>query len=74
MISTLRDDLDKGKKPEFKIRHFVRFPLLNTHKGHPVSDKASIHQMVDEQIITKLDDLVSKNIRNNNEVKRFPQE
>lgn len=62
-ISTLKGDLEKGKKPEFKICNFASFPLLNMHKGHPIGDNACIHQMVDNQIIAKVDDLVKKKHR-----------
>ena len=74
MMSALKRDIEQGKKPEYKIRHFVRFPQLRTHRGHPVADDAAIHQLVDKKIIEKVGDLVANNITNINEVRRFVEE
>ena len=52
----------------------MKIPLYSVHKGHPIGDQAGIHQVVDKQIIAKVDDLVSKSITNTNEVKRCLQE
>ena len=74
MMSALKRDIEQGKKPEYKIRHFIRFPLLSTHRGHPVAEDAVIHQLVDKKIIEKVGDLVANNITNINEVRRFLEE
>ena len=66
MMSALKRDIEQGKKPEYKIRHFIRFPLLSTHRGHPVQEDAVIHQLVDKKIIENVGDLVANNITNIN--------
>lgn len=48
VMAALKRDLKKQEKPQFIIRHFVKIPLSDVHKGHPIGNHAGIHQMVDK--------------------------
>ena len=52
------------------MRYYFKIPLCKDHCGHPIGETACVNQIVDKRIITRIYDLVEKNVTNIKEVKR----
>jgi len=52
------------KSEQMLSRHYVKIPLLHVHKGHLVGSQAGAKHLLDKCIVTKIHDLVERNIDN----------
>ena len=54
------------------MRFYVKLPLCCEHKGHPIGGEATINQLVDKKIISKIYELVNgKGITRPDEIKGY---
>ena len=57
-----RDGVRKSEK--VLSRHYVKIPLSHVHKGHLVGSQAGAKHLLDKCIVSKIHDLVERNIDN----------
>ena len=56
------------------MRYYVKIPLCNIHKYHPLGTAATINHCVDKRVISKIYELVRKGVTRPDEVRRCVEE
>ena len=56
------------------MRYYVKIPLCNIHKYHPLGTAATINHCVDKRVISKIYELVCKGVTRPDEVRRCVEE
>ena len=61
VLKKLRNSSERTSSKQLP-RHYVKIPLSHVHKGHLVGSHAGVKHTVDKCIVTKIHDLVDRNI------------